>query len=353
FADEGWARLVELDADADDPARVWDGQGRGRTAQLFDLNGDTIALGLTDPAQPNDVFTLDASGLDGADDDPAVRVTDLNGSFTAAHPAPEHQRVTYENSDGHTVEAIVYMPDDFDPDADGPRPTIAAIHGGPMSYDAPEFDFPLAYWCSRGYAVIKPNYRGSTSYGRDWAEQLKGTRGDLEADDVVSGVRQLVEQGWADPDRLFCTGFSYGGITTGHIVTQYHDFAAAAPEHGIYDFYSNFGTDDNHTWHEWEFGLPWANLDTYRDISSLTDVDAVETPLLITAGEEDWRCPPTQAEQLYVSVRKQGVDAKLVIYPGEHHDVGAPRRATHRLEELTAWFEQHDPEVAGEEAEAG
>jgi dipeptidyl aminopeptidase/acylaminoacyl peptidase len=62
-------------------------------------------------------------------------------------------------------------------------------------------------------------------------------------------------------------------------------------EHGIYDFYSNFGTDDNHTWHEWEFGLPWENLDTYRDISSLTEVDAVETPLLFTAGEEDWRGP--------------------------------------------------------------
>jgi dipeptidyl aminopeptidase/acylaminoacyl peptidase len=291
-------------------------------------------------------LTRSSSSLAGAGDgDRAVRVTELNGSFTADHPTPTHRRVTHENSDGQPVEAVVYLPEDIDPEADEPLPTIAAIHGGPMSYDAPEFTFSTAAWCSRGYAVIKPNYRGSTSYGRGWAERLKGTRGDLEADDVVSGVRQLVDDGWAHPDRLFCTGFSYGGITTGHIVTQYHDFAAAAPEHGIYDFYSNFGTDDNHTWHEWEFGLPWENLDTYRDISSLNEVDAVETPLLVTAGEEDWRGPPDAGRAALRERAQTGLDAKLVIYPGEHHGVGAPKRATHRMAELTAWFEQHDPGV--------
>ncbi|PSP20226.1 S9 family peptidase, partial [Halobacteriales archaeon QH_10_67_13] len=118
-------------------------------------------------------------------------------------------------------------------------------------------------------------------------------------------------------------------------------FAAAAAEHGIYDFRSTFGTDDNHLWHEWEFGLPWEEPERYERISSITDVGEIETPLLLTAGENDWRCPPTQAEQLYVSVRKQGVDAKLVIYQDEHHNVGDPDRAIHRLETLTEWFEEH------------
>ena len=67
--------------------------------------------------------------------------------------------------------------------------------------------------------------------------------------------------------------------------------------------------------------------------------------MLITAGENDWRCPSTQAEQLYVSVRKRGVDAKLVIYQDEHHDVGDPDRAIHRLETIEAWFERHDPAI--------
>ena len=63
------------------------------------------------------------------------------------------------------------------------------------------------------------------------------------------------------------------------------------------------------------------------------------------AGGEDWRCPPTQSEQLYVSARKQDVEAKLVVYPTEHHNIGDPDRAVHRLEQLTEWFEKHDPAV--------
>ena len=149
------------------------------------------------------------------------------------------------------------------------------------------------------------------------------------------------------------TGFSYGGITSAHVVTRDDRFAAAAPEHGIYDFYSNFGTDDNHLWHADEFGLPWENAETYRDISSITDVGEVETPLLVTAGEEDWRCPPTQAEQLYVSVRKQGVPAKLIVYQDEHHNVGDPERAIYRLEALLDWFERHDPTTEGGDSAAG
>ncbi|MFB6186411.1 MAG: alpha/beta hydrolase family protein, partial [Halobacteriaceae archaeon] len=176
-----------------------------------------------------------------------------------------------------------------------------------------------------------------------FCESLRGSRGELETDDIVSGIEYLCDKGWVDSDRLFVTGFSYGGITTAHMVTQYDMFTAAAAEHGIYDFYSNFGTDDLHNWHEDEFGLPWENIDRYREISSITNVGEINTPLLITAGDEDWRCPPTQAEQLYVSVKKQGIDSKLIIYQNEHHNIGTPDRAIHRLKNLQQWFENYDP----------
>jgi dipeptidyl aminopeptidase/acylaminoacyl peptidase len=342
FADEGLTRLVALDAEADAPQRIFDAQGRDRNVEAFDLAGNTVAVGLGTASEGTDVHSFDASSLDPSRES-VRRLTELNADVLAQAPAPQVRRVSFENSDGDEVEAIAYLPADFDFGDPDPVATIAAIHGGPMSYDAPTFTFEHTVWTSRGYGIVRVNYRGSTSYGREFSERLKGSRGDLESDDVVSGVRHLVDEGWADPDRLFVTGFSYGGITSAHIVTRYDDFAAAAPEHGIYDFYSNFGTDDNHIWHEWEFGLPWENQEKYRDLSSLTDVDQIETPLLITAGEEDWRCPPTQAEQLYVSVRKRGIDAKLVVYPGENHNIGDPKRVTHRLRELTDWFETHDP----------
>lgn len=338
IGDEGLTRLIRASPDRDDPARTFEAQGRDRTLVAVNAGGGRVGTILSEPSAGANVFAVDGETL--GDDAAPTRLTALNDELLAGY-ASDCRRVTYENADGERIEAIAYLPPEFDPETDEPRPVIAAIHGGPMSYDAPEFRFSRAYWTSRGYVIYRPNYRGSTSYGRAFAESLKGTRGDLEADDVVSGLWALAERGWVDPDRSLVTGFSYGGITTANVLTRSDAFAAAAAEHGIYDFRSTFGTDDNHLWHEWEFGLPWDEPERYEQISSITAVDRIETPLLVTAGENDWRCPPTQAEQLYVSVRKRGLDAKLVLYQDEHHDVGDPDRAVHRLETLDEWFEAH------------
>jgi len=339
IGDEGLTRLIRASPARDGRAtRTFDAQGRDRTLTTVDAGGGQVGTILSEPAGGANVFAVGAEALE--TDAAPTQLTALNDELLAGYES-DCRRVTYENADGEGIEAIAYLPPEFDPETDEPRPAIAAIHGGPMSYDAPEFRFSHAYWTSRGYVIYRPNYRGSTSYGRAFAESLKGTRGDLEADDVVSGLRALADRGWVDPDRSLVTGFSYGGITTANVLTRSDAFAAAAAEHGIYDFRSTFGTDDNHLWHEWEFGLPWDEPERYERISSITDVGEIETPLLVTAGENDWRCPPTQAEQLYVSVRKQSVDAKLVIYQDEHHDIGDPDRAVHRLETLTEWFETH------------
>ena len=343
LADEGNSSPVRLDADGDDPAWLAPWQGDDRAIRALDpsADGERAALVVSDPAAA-DVYALDVDAFDAADD-PLDRVTTVNEGLLDEDQVPGFERVTWENGDGIEIEGLVYLPSGFDSDDPDPYPVVASVHGGPMSYDAPAFGFDFPYWTSRGYVVLRTNYRGSTSYGREFSERLRGTRGEKEVDDVVSGVNHLVDRGWVDDSRAFLTGFSYGGITTAATVTSTDRFAAAAAEHGVYDFYAAFGTDDNHNWHEDEFGLPWENPETYREISSLTDVGDVDTPLLVTAGERDWRCPPTQAEQLHVSVKKQGVDSKLVIYRDEHHDIGDPDRAIHRIEELAAWFDDHDP----------
>jgi len=341
IGDEGLTRLVRAPADRDDPVRTFPAQTRDRSILTADAGGDTVAAIISDPAEGSDIFTLAAEDLDAAEPESLTRVSALNDEFLADIDDPECRRVTYENGDGEEIEAIVHLPPEFDPD--GEYPVIASIHGGPMAYDDPVFRFQYTYWADQGYVVYRPNYRGSTSYGQEFAETLLGTRGNLETDDVVSGLDALAERGWVDPDRSLVTGFSYGGITTAHVVTKSDAFAAAAAEHGIYDWQSSFGTDDNHLWHDWEFGLPWENPEVYEDISSINEVGEIETPLLVSAGENDWRCPPTQAEQLYVSVRKQGVPAKLVIYQNEHHNISRPDRAIHRIESVTEWFREHDP----------
>jgi dipeptidyl aminopeptidase/acylaminoacyl peptidase len=347
--DESRTRLVRANADEDDPKRVFEAQGDDRAIAQFDLAGDAAALVFSHPSDGRDVWSVAASDLD-ADDDPEslTRLTASNDDLIEEFPMPEVRRVSWESA-GWDVDGVAYFPPDVDPEEDGPLPLVVAIHGGPVSYDEPVFDFTHAAFTSRGYAVLRPNYRGGSSYGRTFCEELHGRWGTVEVDDIVAGVEDFVDRGWADPDRVFGHGFSYGGITQGFLVTQTDVLTAAAPEHGIYDLRSAYGTDDSHVWTENEFGLPWEDPDTFDAHSSITDVDDLDTPLLVMAGGKDWRCAPTQSEQLYVAARKQGVDAKLVVYPDEHHNVADPDRAIHRLEEITNWYETYDPAVESEE----
>jgi dipeptidyl aminopeptidase/acylaminoacyl peptidase len=344
--DEGRTRICRFDAERDDPERVFDRQAEDEAILTIDVEAGTVAAIVTGPESGRDLHAMAVDDVDAdrGGDDPRDRLTATNHDLMETYEQPAVHRFTFESDDGTEIEALAYASPDFDVEDPDPRPLVLQIHGGPMTYDQPEWAFTDAVYTTRDYVVLKVNYRGSTSYGREFCERLRGKWNTVEVEDLLAGVRAAVDRDWADPDRLFCTGFSQGGINTAYAITRDDPFAAAAAEHGIYDARSGFGTDDSHNWWEADFGLPWENPEAYDAASSITDAGEIDTPLLLTAGEEDWRCPPTQAEQLYVSVKKQGVPAKLVVYPGEHHDVGDPDRAIHRLEELTAWFAEHDPE---------
>jgi len=349
IADEGQVGPYVLDATADSPEPRLDGLGSGRSVRLLDAAGGQVVCSIDDPDAGHDLYALPRSALSESFDGATDRLTRLNEGFIGAQPTADLHRITTEHDDTGgdgdpvTVESMVYTPPGFDPAEPEPHPTILWPHGGPMSYDDPAFRFSNTFFTSQGYILLRPNYRGSTSYGRAFCETLRGRWGSVEVSDQLAALDDLVARGWADPDRLFATGFSYGGISTGFLVTETDRFAAAAPEHGIYDRRSAFGTDDTHVTTANDLGVPWEKPEAYEANSSITDVSQVETPLLVTAGENDWRCPPTQAEQLYVSVRKQGVPAKLVVYQGESHSPGDPDSATHRLDTIAEWFDRFDP----------
>ncbi|WP_424015431.1 S9 family peptidase [Halorubrum xinjiangense] len=349
IADESRTRLVRVETDGT-AERIFEAQGRDRAMAGFDVadDGSTAVTVLSDPESGADLYAVDVDDLDEeSEPDSFRRLTRVNESLVDEFSMPEARRVEWE-SDGWTLDGVLYHDPDVDPD-DGDHPLVVAIHGGPMSYDEPVFSFGHAALTSRGYLVFRPNYRGGTSRGREFTAELTGKWGTAEVDDIAAGVESLAERGWVDPDRVFGHGFSYGGIAQGFLVTQEPDlFTAAAPEHGIYDLRSAFGTDDTHVWLEAEFGLPWENPEAYDASTAVLDAGNIETPLLVMAGGEDWRCPPSQSEQLYVAARKQGIDAELVVYPDEHHNIGDPDRAIHRLEKILDWYETHDPTVEAE-----
>ncbi|MEF8800099.1 MAG: S9 family peptidase [Halolamina sp.] len=340
IGDEGRTRVVRFDATADDPERVFEQQTEFENVAQLSADGGTLALGISGPHESSNVHSLDVAAVDADDVDPE-RLTDLNDELLAEYDEPDTRWVEFE-SDGQPVEALVYFPPGYDPE-EGTAPLITTIHGGPISYDSPAFNYDYTFWTNRGYALLRVNYRGSSSYGGEFSGAIEGDWGHWEPADVIAGIEHVTDQGWVDDDRVFVTGFSYGGAQTAYILSQSDVATAGAAEHGIYDRYAYFATGDSHNRMQRDFGLPWEDEETYRDISSITDVGEIDAPLLVTAGENDWRCPPTQSEQLYVSVSKQGIDSRLVVYPDENHNIGEPDRAVHRLSELTEWFEKYDP----------
>lgn len=330
-SERGQAKIFRFGLQDGSLALLWPRERSG-TVLHFDAAHGHIGAVISTPETGPECFAIT--------DGDATRLSRASADWLAQRSTVPFQWLHYRDHDGEDIEALVLTPPDFQPGV--PAPLLVSIHGGPMSYEAPEFEFETQYWANRGYVVLLVNYRGSTSYGEAFCETIRGRWGPMEHDDVMCGIDALIERGWADPDRLFCTGFSMGGIMTNWAVGHTDRFRAAVTEHGVWDYVSAFGTDDCHLWWQDDMGVPWQNPRVYYECSPMSGLDQIRTPLLITAGEHDWRCPLSQAEQLYVALKKRGVDTELVIYPGEHHQSDTrPARAIDRLQRIDAWFARY------------
>jgi dipeptidyl aminopeptidase/acylaminoacyl peptidase len=249
------------------------------------------------------------------------------------------EKLHAKGAGGDPVEAWLYPPADLDPSKS--YPLILYIHGGPQEYDGEYFDPGLEnqIFPARGWAVLRVNYRGSTSYGEAFSRALWADWHSREYEDLMSALdAALAAHRWLDAGRLGMGGWSYGGIMTVWIAGHTDRFKAGVPERFEVDYLSCFGTDEWHTQYLSEFGPPWENTARYRDRSPISYVSAIKTPLLLIADEKDGNCPPTQAMQLYQRLRALRVPTELVIYPGEPHTMTVPSHYVDRLRRLTDWF---------------
>ncbi|MBT9177169.1 MAG: Dipeptidyl-peptidase 5 [Firmicutes bacterium] len=300
--------------------------------------GGQIAFIQSSPASAGELYTITLDALRKATPESNSLALTNHNTWIAGRETARYERITYPSSDDAQIEALLVLPPNFDHRA-GRAPLMVKIHGGPMAYDSPDFRFDTQYFAGQGYIILLVNYRGSTSYGEAFCESIRGDWGPREHDDLMRGVQAVIDQGYADESRLYCTGFSQGGIMTNWAIGHTDRFKAAVSEHGMWDYVAAFGTDDCHLWWQDDIGVPWQNEAQYRKMSPASGLMNIKTPLLITAGELDWRCPLSQAEQLYVSLKKRGVPTQLVIYQGERHAITAPKRAIDRIERILKWCE--------------
>lgn len=272
---------------------------------------------------------------------PALAVDGPGADHVVAH-AGTLTRVSWRSSDGLEIQGLLALPEQS---STAPHALVVEVHGGPThaaratwSGRAPHAACLLA----RGYAVLRPNVRGSTGRGPDFAAAVQGDMGGLDVDDVVTGVRHLVDRGVADPARLGILGISYGGFLAAWVPTRTDLFAASVARSPCTDWLlqhltSNIAEFDR----RFLVGDPFDPASQYGTRSPLRHVDRVHTPLLLTAGLEDLATPPSQAQVLHNALRERGVETRLVLYPGEGHGVREPRTLADECARVVGWFEEH------------
>ncbi|MCP4902554.1 MAG: S9 family peptidase [bacterium] len=267
---------------------------------------------------------------------------------------PRTEIVHWKGRDGVEVEGILYHPIG---DNENPAPLVVQIHGGPASSSTLRFPSWSTYvptFTARGWAVLQPNYRGSTGYGDDFLRDMVGHYFNEADGDVLTGIDALIEQGIADPERLAIMGWSAGGHMTNWLITQTDRFKAASSGAGASNWISMYGQSDVRSYRTpWFLGTPWqpdAPLDVYMAHSPITHVSKAKTPTLILVGEKDPRVPMAQSVEMFRGLRSNGVETELVVFPDQPHGPRSLKHQLHKMNVELAWLERH---VLGREYEHG
>ncbi|MGJ3250379.1 MAG: S9 family peptidase [Elainellaceae cyanobacterium] len=231
--------------------------------------------------------------------------------------------VEFPTEHGLTAYGFYYPPQNKDvvaPDDEKP-PLLVKIHGGPTAATSATLDLRQQYWTSRGIAILDVNYGGSTGYGREYRERLKGNWGVVDVDDCVNGANFLVQHGKADGDRLMIDGGSAGGYTTLAALAFRDTFKAGASYYGVSD--AEALAQDTHKFESrYLDGLigPYPDQkDLYRERSPIHFTDQLSCPVVFFQGDEDKIVPPNQAELMVNALSAKGLPVSYVLFEGEQH----------------------------------
>ncbi|PWW57050.1 dipeptidyl aminopeptidase/acylaminoacyl peptidase [Actinokineospora spheciospongiae] len=229
------------------------------------------------------------------------------------------------------------------PEGEGPHPVLLAVHGGPFMYYGWGLYDEAQVYADAGYAVVLPNPRGSAGYGERHGRAIVGAMGTVDAVDVLAVLDAVLDRPDLDADRVGVMGGSYGGWMTGWLAAHHGErFTAAWSERAVNSWESFVGSSDIGWWFAEAYcGQGAAALAAQ---SPLTHADAITIPFAVVHSEQDWRCPVEQAQRMFVALRRNGVDAELILFPGEGHELtrsGSPRHRAQRFATVLDWWARH------------
>jgi dipeptidyl aminopeptidase/acylaminoacyl peptidase len=254
------------------------------------------------------------------------------------------EEISFDSSvDRRRIQGWVVKPPGFD--AAKKYPLMLEIHGGPFASYGPSFAAEIQLYAAAGYVVLYLNPRGSTGYGEAFADLIHHDYPDNDYGDLMSGVDAVVGRGYVDPQRLFVTGGSGGGVLTAWIVGHTARFRAAVVVKPVINWTSFVLTADmtNYFYRYWFDGFPWDDVQSYWKRSPLAYVGNVRTPTMLMTGEVDYRTPSSEAEQFYQALKLRKIDTALVRVPNASHDISArPSLLIDKVIYVLAWFKSHD-----------
>jgi dipeptidyl aminopeptidase/acylaminoacyl peptidase len=345
YTKEGKANLALFDvpvAQDADPSRtaVHDLTSGNQGVMSFRASPDASKLiyVVSTPTRINDLFVLDRATGDATPN----QLTHINDELFSKLNLTEPEEIWYDSFDGKRIEAWLQKPPNFD--SHKKYPLILNIHGGPHIAYGHVFDHEFQWMAAKGYVVLYPNPRGSTSYGQEFGNIIQYHYPGDDYKDLMAGVDEVIKRGYIDDKKLGVTGGSGGGLLTNWVVGQTNRFAAAVAQRDIASWEDWWYSDDfvlfQPTWFK---GPPFEDPQEYRARSPINYIKNVTTPMMFILGESDYRTPTgAGGEQMFRALKFRKIPTVMVRFPNESHELsrsGQPWHRVERLQHIVGWFD--------------
>lgn len=307
--------------------------------------GTHLAFVLQNPAQLPEAYISSVANFS------PVKITSINAAH-AGKPLPKTEVVKWKSADGREIEGLLTYPIGYKP---GQKvPFILNIHGGPAGVftqtcvAANQGTYPIAAFAEAGYAILRPNPRGSSGYGTEFRTANREDWGGKDYQDVMAGVDQVIKMGVADENKMGVMGWSYGGFMSSWIVGHTNRFKAASIGAPVVDLSHQNLTDDIEGFLPSYFkSNPWDDWSKYDAHSPLRFVQNVKTPVMLQHGEADLRVPFSNSVMFYNALRRRDVPVRLLALPRQPHGPQEPRMVLKTMQTNMEWFEKYIGEKKG------
>jgi dipeptidyl aminopeptidase/acylaminoacyl peptidase len=340
YFNEGWRatqQLFALDVASGKVTPVSD--VKGVLTVFHDADTKTLLANYSDPTTTGTLFAIPSLG-DVATRDKWVQLSDPNPWVRAQLALGEESEITWTSKDGKKVSGVLIKPVGWQ--AGKRYPLLVAIHGGPAAADLLSFNggYGAQVYAGAGWAVLMPNYRGSTNYGEAHKNGIVGNYFEPGYNDIMTGVDALIAQGIADSTKMGVLGWSAGGHWSNWILTHTTRFKAISSGAGTSNWISMYAQSDVQRNRQYYLGnkLPYDDFDAYWRQSPIRYIRNAKTPTMIHVVEGDPRVPSPQSVELHMGLKRVGVPTELFMYPGASHGIPDARNRLVKSTAEMAWM---------------